>query len=229
MILSISNFRCFDVFFIDIRPMTFLTGMNGSGKSVVLAALSKVAELSFLTEEGVMETELLFPDFLDKSRDLEISVDGFSVVGGNDTLWLKPSFPEGWNPLSNGRFMFHRGSFNSLRPDKKLEEVSGFIKETGDVLHVFEHPENGLHPDLQRDLGERLASLSAERHVVVETHSEHLIEGARRKLVKDDRKNDFLACCLGRIRGRDGKPGIASREVTLDSHGFLDGPCLSFD
>jgi hypothetical protein len=209
--------------------MTFLTGMNGSGKSVVLAALSKVAELSFLAEEGVMEDELLFSDFLDKSRDLEISVDGFSVVGGIGTLWLKPSVKTVRNPLSNGRFMFHGGSFNSLRPDKKLEEVSGFIKETGDVLHVFEYPENGLHPDLQRDLGEQLASLSAKRHVVVETHSEHLIEGARRRLVKDDRKNDFLVCCLGRIRGRDGMPGIASREVTLDLHGFPDGPYLSFD
>lgn len=58
--------------------------------------------------------------------------------------------------------------------------VAGLVAEPGTVL-IVENPEAHLHPSAQSALGEFLARVAAAGvQVFVETHSEHVINGARR-------------------------------------------------
>jgi predicted ATPase len=59
--------------------------------------------------------------------------------------------------------------------------VLGLISSPGALL-LFEQPELHLHPDVQATLGDFfLALVSAGRQLVVETHSEYLINRLRRR------------------------------------------------
>ena len=63
--------------------------------------------------------------------------------------------------------------------------VAGLVAQPGTML-IVENPEAHLHPRAQSMLGEFLARVSAGgTQVIVETHSEHVVNGIRR-MVKED-------------------------------------------
>lgn len=66
--------------------------------------------------------------------------------------------------------------------------VAGLLESTevGNGIFVIENPEAHLHPLGQSNMGKFLAKLSkAGVQVIVETHSEHIINGARLEMAKD--------------------------------------------
>jgi hypothetical protein len=62
--------------------------------------------------------------------------------------------------------------------------VLGLISEPGSVL-LFEQPELHLHPDVQASLGDFFLALAVSgRQVIVETHSEYLVNRLRRRAIE---------------------------------------------
>ena len=213
-----------------------LTGINGSGKSMVVAALNKIRELAELEKSGVREILLSEPDFHDnvyeeenkrgEREDFEISLGGFKAVGRRSTLWMMKEDRNSVNPLSPPRlFEFHGMEFDMMPYNVKIKEVEDMLQGKKGGLRIFDHPENDLHPKLQSKMGELLAALSEKSTVLVETHSEHLLNGARKALVKAGRTGDFVAHYL------DKSPiGFLAQAITMDDEGNLsDFPVDFFD
>jgi predicted ATPase len=64
--------------------------------------------------------------------------------------------------------------------------VLGLIAPPGSLL-LFEQPELHLHPDVQANLGDFFLALSRTgRQLIVETHSEYLVNRLRRRAAEDD-------------------------------------------
>ncbi len=64
--------------------------------------------------------------------------------------------------------------------------VSGLIAEFGSIL-IVENPEAHLHPSAQTRIGEFLAVIASSGiQVILETHSEHVINGVRISSLKED-------------------------------------------
>ncbi len=62
-----------------------------------------------------------------------------------------------------------------------------------DSLLIVENPEAHLHPSAQSRIGQFLAAVAAAgTQVIVETHSEHVIDGARIQLYAMNQSNKFL-------------------------------------
>lgn len=67
--------------------------------------------------------------------------------------------------------------------------VLGLIAEPGSLL-LFEQPELHLHPDVQASLGDFFLALSRTgRQLIVETHSEYLVNRLRRRAAEDQKSD----------------------------------------
>jgi len=82
---------------------------------------------------------------------------------------------------------------------------------------IIENPEAHLHPMAQSNLGKFLALLAeCGVQVIVETHSEHIIDGVRIQLKKDN-ATEKMTVCFFEIR----KKRIAIETINLDESGEL--------
>lgn len=101
-----------------------------------------------------------------------------------------------------------------------------FLAGKGGGLLLVENPEAHLHPSAQSNIGKFLAFLSQYNvQVIVETHSEHVIDGARIELYKNS-KTDLLRILYLSLKGND----IRVDELILDKYGEIsDWPKGFFD
>lgn len=100
-----------------------------------------------------------------------------------------------------------------------LPIVVGGLLASGkkDSLFIVENPEAHLHPSAQSNMGKFLALLaSIGVQVVVETHSEHIIDGARIQLA-NDKEVDKLKIAF--FHSKDGEIDIT--DIKLRSNGEL--------
>ncbi|KGA97507.1 hypothetical protein AJ85_01940 [Alkalihalobacillus alcalophilus ATCC 27647 = CGMCC 1.3604] len=105
--------------------------------------------------------------------------------------------------------------------------VAGLIlsSKNNGVL-VVENPEAHLHPLGQSRMGRFLAALSLSGvQVIIETHSEHVINGSRVDMAKSNRTEDLMVNFLA-IE----KDGVMVQELTINKFGeLLDWPIGFFD
>jgi len=90
-------------------------------------------------------------------------------------------------------------------------------------LVVFEQPEIHLHPKLQASLGDFFLSLiSLNKRVLLETHSDHLINRIRRRIAEDttDRLKDMISILFVRPP-REGK-GARIEPLRVNRYGVID-------
>lgn len=110
--------------------------------------------------------------------------------------------------------------------------VAGLIaKDRGDSLLIIENPEAHLHPSGQTRIGEFLAAVAAQEgvQVIIETHSEHVINGIRVAALKDYIKpSDILVNFLHRDEKKDRKIQIRPIEIK-DNGEFSSFPPGFFD
>lgn len=106
--------------------------------------------------------------------------------------------------------------------------VAGLRARTGSCL-LFEQPEIHLHPQLQMQLADYLLSLAlAHKQVVVETHSDHLVNRVVRRIVEDP--NGELAKLVRIYFVESGDTGSTIRPVVLDPRsGIVNWPNGFFD
>ena len=93
-----------------------------------------------------------------------------------------------------------------------------------DDLLLIENPEVHLHPAGQSAIGEFLAEVaSAGVQVVIETHSDHVLNGVRRAVKRGLLASDDITLHFFRPRrenATDGEPQVQS--PTLDDNGNID-------
>jgi len=98
-------------------------------------------------------------------------------------------------------------------------------KKTESVLLLIENPEAHLHPSGQTKIGEMLArAASCGVQIIVETHSDHLLNGIRiavkeKKIPHTDVKCFFFKS--GKWTGINEPPVIVDR-IEIDEHGMVD-------
>ena len=101
--------------------------------------------------------------------------------------------------------------------------VSGLIAEKGSLL-IVENPEAHLHPSGQSRIGQFLAAIASTGvQVVIETHSEHVINGVRIAALKDFIANDKIL--INFLKKENGEIEINSIEVNElgDLNDFPEG------
>ena len=96
------------------------------------------------------------------------------------------------------------------------------LRSTPRDLLLFEQPEIHLHPRLQANLADFLVLVaSSGRRVIVETHSDHLINRLRRRAAEDEagRLQDLVSILFVRA----GAPGAGAlvEPLTVDQYGGI--------
>lgn len=106
--------------------------------------------------------------------------------------------------------------------------VSGLIAERGSML-IVENPEAHLHPAGQSHIGQFLAQMAASGlQVIVETHSEHVINGIRIAILKNLISNESVSINFFSMDEKSSEPAI--EHITMDDkaelsswpYGFFD-------
>lgn len=96
----------------------------------------------------------------------------------------------------------------------------------GEGLFVVENPEAHLHPSAQSAIGKFLAMIATTGiQVIVETHSEHVIDGLRIQMYKMHREKDVVINYLSNDEGK-----VLVKKINVDEKGELsDWPDGFFD
>lgn len=105
--------------------------------------------------------------------------------------------------------------------------LNGLMAPKGSMM-IVENPEAHLHPKAQSNMGFFLGKMAAAGvRILVETHSEHLVNGIRRAaLSRLGLSTDDITIYFCDESNPDGNP----TEITIDSHGNLsDFPVDFFD
>ena len=119
---------------------------------------------------------------------------------------------------------FHRPINTGFGLTQILPLIAAAISADRDDLMLIENPEVHLHPSGQARMGEFLVEVAAARvQVLIETHSDHILNGVRRAV-----KNGILPADEVRLyffRPRDGSDAGAESQVeslAIDAAGNLD-------
>lgn len=106
--------------------------------------------------------------------------------------------------------------------------ISGLIIPQGGIL-IIENPEAHLHPKAQSNMGYFLARIAASGiRVVIETHSEHIINGIRRMIIEGKTEMSHNDMTIYFFQKNDDEKNIM--EIKMDKFGNLsDFPLDFFD
>ena len=97
--------------------------------------------------------------------------------------------------------------------------VSGLTVPKGGIL-IVENPEAHLHAKAQSNMGYFLARMAAAGvRVIIETHSEHIVNGIRRMIVEGKTKMSHEDMTIYFFQNKDEEKGI--KEITMDDIGNL--------
>lgn len=97
--------------------------------------------------------------------------------------------------------------------------VSGLIANKGSIL-IVENPEAHLHAKAQSNMGYFLARMAAAGvRVIIETHSEHIVNGIRRMIIEGQTDMSHEDMTIYFFQSKNGKKNI--KEITMDDIGNL--------
>jgi len=196
--LHIQGFKCFDNEEFTIAPLTLLAGLNSSGKSTFLQAIRLVyGRDNALAGLGPF-SELVSSQILRRPEARS------SAVRNNVSAWLSiisPGIRFEWESISKADLL--RAEYSGHRPGNVGFGISYTLPVIANVLGyaalvargyeksaliMLENPEAHLHPAGQTQIGGFLAkAASCGVQVIIETHSDHLLNGIRLAV-----KNKFL-------------------------------------
>jgi len=98
-------------------------------------------------------------------------------------------------------------------------------KKTESVLLLLENPEAHLHPSGQTKMGEMLAlAASCGVQIIVETHSDHLLNGIRIAVKNKKIPHTDVKCFFFKSGSWDGKneDPVSVENIEIDEHGMVD-------
>ena len=119
---------------------------------------------------------------------------------------------------------FHRPIHTGFGLTQILPIVTAALSMNRAGLLLIENPEVHLHPAGQAEMDEFLADVaSAGVQAIVETHSDHVLNGVRRAVKKQKIPADNVALHFFRPRGDDDEEGLPQVESpSLDNYGNIE-------
>ena len=168
---------------------------------------------------------------------LKSSLETFGLAAGLfDEITVRPLGKTGSDPF---QIQVRKGSKSLKGPFRNLIDVGYGVSQVLPVvtellapstptnLYLFQQPEVHLHPSAQAALGTLLCQVAADgRQLIVETHSDHLIDRIRMdvrdgktKLTKDDVRILYFE--------RDGLD-VKIHELWWDEHGNIENAPPSY-
>ncbi len=119
---------------------------------------------------------------------------------------------------------FHRPVHTGFGLTQVLPIVVAVLSAKPDDLLLIENPEVHLHPAGQSRMGEFLAeAANAGVQVLIETHSDHILNGIRRAVRKGSLEADAAALYFFRPRHEAEESGVAQVEsLAMDADGNID-------
>ena len=119
---------------------------------------------------------------------------------------------------------FHRPIHTGFGLTQILPIVVAALSANKDDLLLIENPEMHLHPAGQAAMGEFLAEVAAAGvQVILETHSDHVLNGIRRAVKRDALSPDDAALHFFRLRKEEESDGFAQvQSLVLDRDGNID-------
>ena len=119
---------------------------------------------------------------------------------------------------------FHRPIHTGFGLTQVLPIVVAALSATKDDLLLIENPEVHLHPSGQAAMGEFLAEVAAAGvQVILETHSDHVLNGVRRAVKRGALPPEDAALHFFRLRQEEESDGTAQvQSPVLDRDGNLD-------
>ena len=119
---------------------------------------------------------------------------------------------------------FHRPIHTGFGLTQVLPIVVAALSAAEEDLLLIENPEVHLHPSGQAAMGEFLAEVAAAGvQVILETHSDHVLNGIRRAVKRGALPPEDAALHFFRLRQEDESDGAAQvQSLVLDRNGNLD-------
>lgn len=179
-VLTINDFKGFETQHVSLRNLTILAGSNSVGKSSVIQAL------------------LLTRSTYDNNRCFGTK-DEIANLQDQARKWLNYIIPGANfdNAIPLGKSKVIQGTFGESLPTNVGFGISyclpiivnGLLAEKNTVF-IVENPEAHLHPTGQSRIGRFLAQIASTGvQVIVETHSEHIINGVKIAILEGDKLN----------------------------------------
>ena len=124
---------------------------------------------------------------------------------------------------TSGSMEFHRPVHAGFGLMKVLPIVVAALSAEEDSLLVIENPEVHLHPAGQAHMGEFLAEVAAAGvQVILETHSDHVLNGIRRAVKRNVLSPDAAALHFFRPRNEKAEDAAQVQSPGLDHDGNID-------
>lgn len=219
---------------IFLNKITVFYGMNGSGKSLVKQILDWIQSYDPLSSAVTVPTQLGAPCAQEGSVVFEDVKYKFEPVDNGTRMRIscesKPvlnTYPyidiiQGYEAMSSNNNLVN------IYPEKAVYEE---YENPASKIVYYNKPENCCHPYNQSRIGYLIGDLASSGcRVLVETHSEHLINGLRRYIVSKKtpvQPEDLSIWYFDRPSAL--KEELFVQEITMDEQGNLsdmpDGFC----
>jgi predicted ATPase len=191
--IRLINYQCFADNTFVLKPLTLLSGLDGTGKTALLQ--------SILLLKQSYETNNLSKGLLLNGRLVSLGAVGqvLRITAGEDALMQISVSENGltsnwkfrtWNkqldlypivePAPSGTSMVRGIYYLSSCQEGRLIDFSLLEKVLPGSIVLIEHPEFGLHNSVVTAITSRMARAVARGvQIIVETHSDHILQGIR--------------------------------------------------
>lgn len=242
----------YDKDIVPIAPLTVVCGVNDSGKSSIIDGLLYCRELkyeeasrgkSFLGLNVINKikelinsketTKLLPPDVVDvEEQQLFQAFNAWlRYFGIGDCCMLQNNADDPTDiQLKIGTHRLDRITATiGYGTNDIVSLIVNSLLEHNDKVLWLKSPEAYLHPNLQLAMADLLLSLMKNgKRIVVETHSDHILNRLLRRIIEDEQDNlikDKIKIYFISNDGHDGERYSTIQEIKVDPvRGFVDAP-----
>lgn len=183
--LRIKSFGCFkSPLTVKFGKLTLLTGDNGTGKTTVLSALMQLRKsVQGGVGDGQLEVthQITYPCY---PKDRHILFDApVTYLSADRTPPSEDLFAKKHNMLWLGNvygfLLPSEVEELSLGQKHALMMVDAIYASQPYTLKLIENPELFLDQQAQSTIGSMLASGATDNQIIIETHSDHILNGIR--------------------------------------------------
>jgi predicted ATPase len=131
--------------------------------------------------------------------------------------------------INSLKFMFNKYYIDMMNYNIKTEILSNLTSfNNNNPTMILNHPETGYHPDIQLQITDHILDIinNQNKNVILETHSEHIINRLMRR-VNEDLTTNIIDNTV--IYNLSGKENVKCDEVKIGQYGISDWPNGFFD
>lgn len=232
--LRLVNFKAFTDRTFDLKPLTLLSGLNGTGKSCLLQSillLRQSYQRRLLPNVGLALNGDLVSigtgrDALNEWADSDII--GFEIIGDDGEKGIF-SFQYKWDAdvlsLLSPPIIDFSNEIHYLSSCAQSQPLDFDLLDRlapGSMV-LLEHPEHCLHSSLASELGGQIARAAARGvQIIVETHNDHIFNGIRVAVHSGQIKPEAVGMFYFQAVDRQEQRVIDVASPRIDRNGRID-------